>query len=70
MNFIAPPGARPENEIPLYFSSEISKLTNANEVFTTVALGYSKYSDILNHSHVSSSPTLVPLNRYLSKWYI
>jgi len=58
INLIASPGARLENEIPLYFSSEISKLTNANEVFTTLALGYSKYSDILNQSHVSSSPTL------------
>ncbi len=54
----ASPGARLENEIPLYLNSEISKLTNANEVFATLALGYSKYSDILNQSHVSSSPTL------------
>jgi len=58
INLIASPGARLENEIPLYFNSEISKLTNANEVFATLALGYSKYSDILNQSHVSSSPTL------------
>ncbi len=58
INLIASSGARLENEIPLYLNSEISKLTNANEVFATLALGYSKYSDILNQSHVSSSPTL------------
>ena len=33
-------------------------MVNANEVFDALARGYSRYSDILSQSHVSSSPTL------------
>jgi len=55
---IASPGARLENEVPMYLKSEISRITNANEVFETLAKGYSRFSDILSQSHVSSSPTL------------
>ena len=36
----------------------ISKITNANEVFEALAKGFSRFSDILSQSHVSSSPTL------------
>jgi hypothetical protein len=43
----------------MYLRSEISKITNANEVFEALARGYSRFSDILSQSHVSSSPTLV-----------
>ena len=56
---IASPGARLENEVSMYLNAEISKLSNANEVFGALAGGYSKYSDILSQSHVSSGPTLV-----------
>ena len=56
---IASTGARLENEVSMYLRSEISKSTNANEVFETLAKGYSRFSDILSQSHVSSSPTLV-----------
>ncbi|BAK48488.1 predicted ATPase of the AAA superfamily [Clostridium sp. SY8519] len=59
IELIAEPGARLENEVAMYLSSEISKITNANEVFETLAKGYSRYSDILSQSHVSSGPTLV-----------
>lgn len=55
---IASPGARLENEVAMYLKSEISKMTNANEVFETLAKGYSRFNDILSQSHVSSSPTL------------
>jgi hypothetical protein len=48
-----------ENEVSGYLSAEISKIINANEVFETLARGYSRYSDILSQSHVSSGPTLV-----------
>lgn len=51
---IASPGARLENEVSMYLKSEISKIINANEVFDALARGFSKYSDILSQSHVSS----------------
>ena len=59
IELIASPGARLENEVSMYLSSEISKIVNANEVFEALARGFSKYSDILSQSHVSSGPTLV-----------
>ncbi len=59
MELIASTGARLENEVSMYLRSEISKITNANEVFETLAKGFSRFSDILSQSHVSSSPTLV-----------
>ena len=33
MNLLVESGSRLENEVPLYLSSEISKITNANEDF-------------------------------------
>lgn len=59
IELIASPGARLENEVAMYLKSEISRLTNANEVFEALAKGYSRYSDILSQSYVSSGPTLV-----------
>jgi hypothetical protein len=59
IELIASPGARLENEVSMYLSSEISRITNANEVFEALAKGYSRYKDILDQSHVSSGPTLV-----------
>ena len=59
IELIASPDARLANEVSMYLSSEISKIANANEVFETLARGFSKYSDILSQSHVSSGPTLV-----------
>ena len=58
-NLISAPGSWLENEVPMYLKMEISKIANANEVFEALAKGFSKYSDILSKSHVSSSPTLV-----------
>ena len=55
---IAMPGARLENEVTAYLQTEISKITNANEVFEAMAKGFKRYSDIFDQSHVSSSPTL------------
>ena len=52
------PGARLENEIPSYLGAEISKMTNANEVFGTLAQGYSRWGDVLAQSHVSSGPAM------------
>lgn len=59
IDLIASPGARFENEVSMYLKSEISKITNANEVFEALARGFSRYSDILSQSHVSSAPTMV-----------
>lgn len=58
IDLLASPGARLENEVLLYLHSELSKLNNANEVFEALARGFSKFSDILSQSHVSSSPAL------------
>lgn len=51
-------GSRLENEVTMNLKSELSKLVNANEVFDALSRGYSKFSDILSQSHVSSSPAL------------
>ena len=59
IDLIASSGARLENEVSGYLSAEISKITNANEVFEALSRGYSKYSDILSQSLVSSGPTLI-----------
>lgn len=58
MDLIAAPGARLENEVEMYLNVEMGKIGNANETFEALAHGYSKFSDILFWSHVSSSPTL------------
>ena len=58
INLIASPGARLENEVSMYLNAELSKIINANEVFEALSRGFSKYSDILSQSHVSSGPTL------------
>ena len=67
IDLIASPGARLENEVPMYLSAEISKIVNANEVFEALAIGFSRYSDILSQSHVSSGPTLVDVLEKLIK---
>jgi AAA+ ATPase superfamily predicted ATPase len=59
IDLIASPGARLENEVSMYLNAEISKMANANEVFEALASGFSRFSDILSQSHVSSGPTLV-----------
>ena len=58
IDLVASPGARLENEIALHLHSEMSKMTNANEVFEALAAGAVKFSDVLSQAHVSSSPTL------------
>lgn len=67
IELIASPGARLENEVSMYLNSEISKITNANEVFEALAKGFSKYKDILDQSNVSSGPTLVDVLEKLMK---
>ena len=59
IDLIASPGARLENEVSMYLNSEISKITNANEVFEALAKGFSRYKDLLDQSNVSSGPAMV-----------
>ena len=47
IDLIASPGARLENEVSMYLNSEISKITNANEVFEALAKGFSKYKGMV-----------------------
>ena len=67
IDLIASDGARLENEVSMYLNSEISKIANANEVLQALAKAYSKFSDILSQSHVSSRPTLVDVLEKLMK---
>jgi AAA+ ATPase superfamily predicted ATPase len=67
IELVASPGARLENEVSTCLNAEISKIVNANEVFDALARGFSKYSDILSQSHVSSSPTLADVLDKLMK---
>lgn len=56
---IASSEARLTHEVDMYLRAEIAKITNANEVFEALAKGYSRYSDLLSQSHVSSGPTMI-----------
>lgn len=67
LELLVAPEARLENEVSMYLNAEISKITNANEVFEALSRGYTKYKDILDQSHVSSGPTLVDVLDKLSK---
>lgn len=67
IELIASPGARLETEIGLYLKSELAKISNANEVFETLAKGYYRYSDIFAQSHISSGPTLIDVLERLMK---
>lgn len=58
IDLVASPDARLANEVEMYLLSELSKIANANIVFETLASGASRFSDIYNKSHISSTPTL------------
>ncbi|MCR5690488.1 MAG: ATP-binding protein [Clostridiales bacterium] len=65
ISLVASSSARLLNEIEQTVSGEISKMANANETFMAIAAGNHTFSDILNKSHVSSSPTLVDVLKKL-----
>ena len=67
IELIASPGARLETEVSMYLKSEIGKIVNANEVFDALSRGFSRFSDILSQSHVSSAPTLADVLEKLMK---
>ena len=58
IELVTEPGSRLENEVPSYLGAEISKLTNANEVFGALTQGYSRWRDVMAQSHVSSGPAM------------
>ncbi|SEH25720.1 ATP-binding protein [Selenomonas sp. KH1T6] len=58
MELLALPGARLEDEVSMYLSTELAKINSANEVFEALTRGFSKFSDILSQSHLSSSALL------------
>ena len=62
---LSAPGARLENEVAMVLHAELAKMNNANEVFETLAKGYGHFSDLLNQSHISSSPTLTDILKRL-----
>lgn len=67
INIIASTDSRLENEIQVYLKSEIQKINNANEIFETLAKGYSRPIDIINQSSIKSGPLLVEvLNKLIS----
>ena len=57
------------NEVPMYLKNEISKINNANEVFETLAAGNTKFMNILNKSHIASSPILSDVLDKLTLFY-
>ncbi len=67
INIIASNDSRLESEIQVYLKSEIQKMNNANEIFETLAKGYSRPIDILNQSNIKSGPLLIEvLNKLIS----
>lgn len=50
--------ARLADEASQNLKSGLLKITNANSVFSVIARGYSRFSDILSQSHISSSSLL------------
>lgn len=67
INLIASPNARLLSEAENFLNGELSKMKNANECFSSIASGNKKYTDILNRSHVSSSPMLSEILKKLIK---
>lgn len=58
IHLVASSNAILNNEVFLYLKNEITKINNANDVFEALAMGNTKFTDILNKSHISSSPLL------------
>ena len=67
INIIASNDSRLENEIQIYLKTEIQKINNANEIFETLAKGYSRPVDIVSQSNIKSGPLLIEvLNKLIS----
>ena len=66
LRLLVEPGARLENEILYYLQGELTRLTNANEVFDALSRGFSRFGDLLSQSHISSSPALADVLKRLT----
>lgn len=58
INLIIGTNSRLLSEAESFLNEEMAKLVNANECFVAIAEGKTKFSDILQKSNVTSSPTL------------
>lgn len=58
MHLLIEPDARLEDEVPSYLLNEIARISNAHEVFSALAAGYTRYKDIFAQAHMSSAGTL------------
>ena len=67
INLVASTNARLLVEAKDFIALEVNKMANANEAFIAIAEGNKKFSDILNQSRVSSSPTLVDVLKKLEE---
>ncbi len=67
INLIASSNARLLSEAENFLTTELYKLNNANECFLAIASGNRKFTDILNKSHISSSPLLADTLKRLIK---
>jgi len=65
IKFVVSNSARLLNEARDFIALEINKMANVNEVLNAIAQGNTKFSDILNKSRVSSSPTLADILKKL-----
>ncbi len=58
LQLLVEPGARLESEVPFYLQGELSRMTNANDVFDALARGFHRFNDLLAQSHLNSSASL------------
>lgn len=66
LDLIVQENASLETEISVFLKNEISKIDWANQIFESISNGKRKFADILEASHVPSSPTLAEtLNRLI-----
>ena len=67
VNLVASSSSRLLTEAKDFITLEINKMANANEAFADISVGNKKFSDILNRSHVTSSPALVDVLKKLKE---
>ena len=61
ISLIASRNARLENEIDMFLKMELSKLENANSIFSAMASGCTKYNEIMEEADISSTGVMSEL---------
>lgn len=61
ISLIASRNARLEDEIDLFLKAELSKLENANSIFSAMASGHFKYNEIMEEADISSTGVMSEL---------